>query len=250
MLSTLVESPADRGELLDATAASESSVYDAVNRLAERGLVHQRDDDAWAATAAGQVIADAVRRCERTERTLAADAEYWRRHDAAGIPDEFRAEFAALTEYEVVRSPETDPYRASRRIADEIAAAEYVSVIAPMYHDRYADAMNESPEADQRLVVTPDMIRSVVEEDPPGPEGGDHVEARVYDTSLAMAVSADTLLLSLPTLDGSYDPQTEVVVESERAVDWGERLFDHVWDRARDAEAFVVERYGEDAVDG
>lgn len=249
VLSALVTGPASRGDVLDATASSKSSVYDAIKRLEERGLVHQQENDAWAATAAGQVIADAVRRCERAERALSADADYWERHDAAGISDEFRAEFAALSGYEIVRSPDTDPYRASRRVAEGIAAADRIAVVAPVYHDRYAEALTESPEADRRLVVTPDVLREVVESDPPGPADGDHVEARVYDAPFAMAVSADTLLLSLPRLDGSYDPHTEVVAESDRAADWGRRLFEHVWERARDAEAYVADEFGADALD-
>ncbi|WP_135820650.1 helix-turn-helix transcriptional regulator [Halostella litorea] len=250
VLAALADSPAGRGEVLDGTASSESSVYDAINRLAERGLVHQRGDDAWATTAAGQVIADAIARCERTERTLAADAEYWQRHDAAALPDAFREEFAAIDGYEVVRSPDTDPYRASRRVAEGIASADCVSVITPVYHDRYAEALNESSGADRRLVVTPDVLREVVEEEPPGPDDDGDVAVRVYDTAFAMVVSAESLLLSFPTLDGSYDPHTEVVAETDAAIDWGGRLFEHVWERATDVEAYVADRYGEDALGG
>jgi len=250
VLSTLVADPATRSAVLDATGSSKSSVYDAIKRLEERGLVYQRADDRWAATAAGQVIADALRRCERTERALSADPEYWERHDAAGIPERFRAEFAALSGYEVVRSPDTDPYRASRRVADEIASADRVSVVAPVYHDRYAEALNESSGAERRLVVTPDVLREVVEGDPPGPTEDSQVATRVYDAAFAMVVSSETLLLSFPTLDGSYDPHTEVVAGSADATDWGRRLFDHVWERATGVEAYVADRYGEDALDG
>ena len=64
-----------------------------------------------------------------------------------------------------------------------------------------------------------------------------------------MAVSDDALLLSLPKLDGSYDPHTEVVAETDAAVDWGKRLFEWVWERAADTERYLADRYGEAVLD-
>ncbi|NHN48642.1 DUF1724 domain-containing protein [Halostella sp. JP-L12] len=249
VLAALAPGPATRGEVLDAARSSKSSVYDALNKLEEHGLVHQRADDTWATTSAGQVLSDAITRCERTGDVLDSEAAYWEEHDATDIPERFRAEFHALEGYEVVRSPDTDPYRASRVVADTIASVGRVSVVAPVYHDRYADAMNQSPDADRRLVITPDVLEQLVEDAPDGPEGADHVESRVYAAEFAMVVSDDTLLLSLPTLDGSYDPHTEVVAETDAAIDWGERLFERIWERATDAERFVADRYGEAALD-
>lgn len=249
VLAALASEPATRQTVLDGVSSSKSSVYDALNKLDEHGLVYQRDDGAWATTAAGQVLSDAVTRCERAESVLAEDGDYWERHDASGLPEQFRAEFFALEGHEILRSPDADPYRAARHVADEIAAAECISVVAPVYHDRYADAMHESPDSDRRLVVTPDLIRRSIEDESSDLEGADHVESRVCDATFAMAVSSDTLLLSLPKLDGTYDAHTEVVAETDAAVDWGHRLFEHVWERATDIEQFVVDQYGEAVLD-
>ena len=249
VLSVLASDSATRGEVLDSAGSSKSSVYDALNELEEHGFIYQRDDDCWATTSAGQVFSDAIRRCERTETVIDADAAYWEGHDASGIPERFRAEFHALEGYEVVRSPDTDPYRASRLVADELATARRLSVVAPVYHDRYADSMNRSPQSDRRLVVTPDVIQQLVEDTPDNPEGANRVDSRVYASRFAMAVSDDTLLLSLPKLDGSYDPHTEVVAETDAAVDWGRRLFEWVWERATDAERYLADRYGEAVFD-
>jgi predicted transcriptional regulator len=243
VLATLAAEPATRQTVLDDVSSSKSSVYDALNKLDEHGLVYQRDDDTWATTAAGQVLSDAITRCEQTESVLSQGGDYWAHHDASGVPERFRAELFALADHEVIRSPDADPYRAARRVADEIAAAENVSVVAPVYHDRYADAMNSSPESDRRLVVTPDLVRREMDSDSGEREGADHVESRVYDTTFAMAVSSDTLLLSLPKLDGTYDAHTEAVAETEAAVDWGHRLFEYVWERATDVDQFVADRY-------
>ncbi|WP_323190261.1 transcriptional regulator FilR1 domain-containing protein [Halostella sp. PRR32] len=245
VLSRLASGPATRQTVLDDTPSSKSSVYDSLNKLDEHGLVYQQEDNRWATTAAGQVLSDAIARCERTGSVLSEDGEYWERHDASGVPDKFRAEFFTLDDHEIIRSPDSDPYRASRRVADEIAAAECISVVTPVYHDRYAEALNESPDSDRRLVVTPEMIQRIVVGSSEEVEGAKHVESRVYDASFAMAVSDETLLLSLPKLDGSYDPQTEVVVETDAAVDWGTRLFEHLWERAEDTEQFVADRYDE-----
>jgi predicted transcriptional regulator len=249
VLSVLASDPSTRSEVLDSAGSSKSSVYDALNKLEEKGFVYQRDDDCWATTSAGQVLSDAIRRCERTEAVIEDDAAYWESHDASRIPERFRAEFHAFEGYEVVRSPDTDPYRASRLVADELAAAGPLSVVAPVYHDRYADSMNRSTQSDRRLVVTPDVVQRLVEDTPDDPEGANHVDSRVYAAGFAMAVSDDALLLSLPKLDGSYDPHTEVVAETDAAVDWGKRLFEWVWERAADTERYLADRYGEAVLD-
>ncbi len=53
------------------------------------------------------------------------------------------------------------------------------------------------------------------------------------DVSVAVTVTEDCLLLSLPTVDGTYDSQTEFIAETDEARHWGDHLLDYYWESAQ-----------------
>nr|WP_256487746.1 MULTISPECIES: transcriptional regulator FilR1 domain-containing protein [unclassified Haladaptatus] len=62
---------------------------------------------------------------------------------------------------------------------------------------------------------------------------------RVTDVSVTVTVTDDCLLLSLPTLDGTYDPQAVFIAETEEARCWGHRLLDFYWDSAEPLDHYL-----------
>ncbi len=242
-LLALAASPRSRRAVVESSDASESSVYDALNKLEERGLVHQHGDAEWTPTGAGRVVADAIGQCDAIDDVLDADGEYWRRHDVSVVPERFRRSIGALRGYEIVRSPETDPYRANRTVAEAIGSASDVAIMTPIYHDRFASALAESPGTEKRLLMTPAMVEGLSETDPKPPRTGlEDVEIRVGEFDLALSVTDESLMLSLPRMDGTYDPETELVARSDAAIEWGRRLFDWYWADGIDPEALEGRR--------
>jgi len=247
VLSVLEAGPERRPAVVETADASQSSVYAALNELRDRGLVTEADAE-WRLTGAGQTVVRQLSRCRSVDAVLRADPDYWRGHDAGALPDRFRAELDALEGYEVLRSPDTDPFRATRRIEETIEAGSVIDIATPIYHDRYADAFLETHAERKRLLMTPETVRSIVTEidgDEGGPPAGSEAgalpgaEMRITDSPVALTVTDSSLLLSLPELDGSYDRHTELLVSSDAAVDWGRRLFETLWTAATPVEAFV-----------
>jgi len=236
VLRTLAAGPRSRRSVVESCGSSESSVYDALNKLNRRGLIHQRGDNEWTTTGAGRVVADVVEQCSAIDEVL-ADEGYWASHDVSALPERFRRSIGSLEGYEVVRSPGPDPYRANRTVAEAIRRADRVGVMTPIYHDRFASALADSDADTRRLLMAPAMVRRMDEGDH-DPAGDDVVgiDARVGEFDLALTVTDDQVLLSLPTLDGTYDPETELVAESPAAVAWGAELFDLYWRDAEDVE--------------
>lgn len=232
VLSRLADSEDSGRGIVVACDASESAVYDALGRLADRGLVTETADGAWGLTGAGRLVADTVERCERLDGVIGGDTEYWASHDPTGLPEKFRRSIDRLECCEVVRSPDTDPYRAARRVERAIEDARTVAIVAPVYSDRHAEALLETDAERSRLLMTPEMISRIVEDEPAGPDpnlGG--LSIRVQPAAISMTVTDGSLLFSLPTPAGRFDATSEVVAEGDAAIEWGRSLFEHYWER-------------------
>lgn len=216
-------------DLLATLEASESAVYSAVNELENRGLLAERDGG-YELTGAGRLVTDLVDQCQRTEKLFATDAAYWEAHDLSVLPEDFRRRLPELAGCDIVRATDADPHRVVRHVAERIEAATDVSVITPIYQDEYATGLPQ--EGETRLLFDASIFGELAEEPlasgedpPPG------TDIRTADVSFALTVTDSCILLSLPLLDGQYDTRTEVIAEHDAAMQWGEQLFEHVWER-------------------
>ena len=225
--------------LLDRELASESAVYNALTELEEFDLIHSPEQKRWSPTGAGTVVADLIERQRETETVLESAPGYWRRHDVTALPTDFRERLADLAGGEVVRATETRPSRAVREIERRLDDANSVSVVTPIYNERFDHAVRGE---DLRLVLDTGVLEDLLDEEDTEESDGDVGAVRVADVPFAVAVTDECVLLSLPTLDGAYDPRTEFVAESERAQQWGIELFEHYWADALSPEEFLAVR--------
>lgn len=243
VLGALASEPRRRQVVVSSAAASESAVYDAMNRLADSGFIYEREDGRWGLTGTGRAVADVLDRVGAVESVVETTGSYLDDHDLGVVPAPERRELHRLADPEVVDSPETDPFRAARRVRLAIANADHVSVLASVYHDRFAEALVEGDPDSVRLVLAPEILELDAEADGPTDDDGlalsERVDVRVAEAEFAMTVTGDGVYLSLPRLDGTYDPRTELVSESSTAADWGGSVFERYWERATPIEAFA-----------
>jgi predicted transcriptional regulator len=232
VLARLADGDGTGREVVGACDASESAVYDALARLAERDYVAETDDGTWELTGAGRIVADAMERCERLDDVLGGQAEYWATHDPTGLPERFRRSIDRLECCEVIRSPDTDPYRAARRVSRAIRAASDVGIVTPVYSERHATALLESDAERRRLVMTPRVVDRLLTDQPAGPDAEfDTLQIRVQPAAVSVTVTDRRLHCSLPESDGSFDATSELHAESDAAIAWGRDLFEHYWER-------------------
>lgn len=211
--------------------ASESGVYAAVSDLRARGVVETDDDgERLRLTGLGLVVADAVERRERLESVLAADADYWRTHDVRALPSPFRARLDELDGAEVYRVTETDPTGVIRLIHDHLREADEVAVVTPVRFPDLGRTLREvCADRPGRLLITDAVVAEVRRHDDGDVPVPANLDVRVADVSFALAVADGTTFLSLPRLDGSYDPSTELVADADRAAAFGADLFEWLW---------------------
>jgi len=248
VIERLAGGPAGGRDLVAVGTASESTIYDAINRLADEGLVARSEDDVWTLTGAGQLVADAIDECDRIETLVTTDESYWHSRDPSGLPERFRRQLTRLVGCSIVRSPEADPFRLSRRVTETIKdASRELAVVAPINDERRLEAMVAAGAKDKRLLVTPDVIEEAQRTEPAFFDTDrDDITVGVADVTVAMVVTGTKLIVSLPRLDGRHDTTSGIVAEPDQSVDWGRRLFEHCWTDARPVETSLDERPGAD----
>ncbi len=239
VLQAIVDGDETTQALLKRELASESAVYNALTELENRGLIYSPRPKHWAPTGTGSVICDLVCEQQETERALAIDTDYWERHDTTALPSSNVFRIADLTDGTVVRATDTHPSRAVREVERRLEATASALVIAPIFNERYSNALLDGLDGSgkSRLVLGTNVLDTLLEE--PSVPIYDELAVRVTDISFAMTVTDDSLLLSLPLLDGSYDGRTEFIVDTERAHHRGTKLFEHVWNDAEPAADYI-----------
>ncbi|MFC6953992.1 helix-turn-helix transcriptional regulator [Halorubellus litoreus] len=237
VLAELSERPRQRRDLLDDVDASKSAVYNALNELRDRDLLREGRSRRWETTGLGDLVADYVADRERAGEVLSTHAEYWATHDPEALPEPFRASLGALAGAELLESPTSEPFRVVSQVVDVIERADRVALATPIYHDRYAAALERTAaDADVRLVLAPSVVEEV-----DGREDADwdavDPAVRVADPGVTVLVTDEALLFALPREDGTHDPEEKLLARSDRALDWGHRFFEHHWRTATPVEA-------------
>ncbi|WP_459193960.1 helix-turn-helix transcriptional regulator [Halosimplex sp. J119] len=240
VLSAVVAERRSMEALIDDVDASESAVYNAVGELERKGLVRTVDGER-AATGSGKLVADLLEQQENLCRLLEDD--YWRGHDIGALPRRFRLRLTELADAEVYRATDTDPHAVVREVRERVErAGTDVHIVTPIYQAEYEAVMPDSPDA--RLLVDTTVAMEALDriESPEEAEQWKQTPVRVLDVPVGVGVTDHEAMLSLPTIDGQYDSRTEVIAESERAIEWGRDLFEYYWDRAVPNEEFLAEQ--------
>lgn len=226
-------------EILSDVDASESAVYNALNGLERRGLVRS-DDGSRRLTGSGQIVADVLAQNEAVCDLLSH--EYWETHDASALPQRFRLGLAALSNAEILEADDTSPYQIVSEVLERVESASVVDVVTPIYQPEFASAMPDSEQA--RLIVDEEVIERALDDSDDAAEtrSYEETEIRVADVDVAFGVTENSLMLSLPTLEGSYDSRAEIIAECDHAIAWGRDLFEHYWERATPRREFVAGR--------
>jgi len=239
VLLTVAAMPSETDQLIESIDASESAIYNALGDLDRRGLV-RTVDGRREVTGSGQLVADLLEQQENLCRLL--DDDYWETHDVGALPRRFRLRLTELAGAEPFRAPDTDPHAAVRKVVDRVEETESrLDIVTPIYQAEYELAMPDWEDA--RLVIDTTVLEESLERAGSLAEARifDETEVRVMDVDVGIGLTDDYVMLSLPTIDGQYDSRTEVFATGERALAWGQDLYDYYWERATPSDHFLDE---------
>ena len=239
VLVSLASRSSDTEGLIETVDASESAIYNALGDLERRGLLRTVEGH-HEVTGSGQLVADLLEQQENLCRLLEDD--YWETHDVGALPRRFRLRLTELADADVFRAPDTDPHAGVREVSKRVEAAEErVDIVTPIYQAEYETVMPDVEDA--RLVIDTTVLRESLERAGSMEEARtfDETDVRILDIDVGVGVTEDSLMLSLPTIDGQYDSRTEVLATDERALAWGRDLYEYYWERATPSDEFLAE---------
>lgn len=178
-------------------------------------------------------------RADRVLRVFQEHRDHWETHDLSPIPDALRDDFGMLQGGEVVTGTMARPRLPLEREAELAQGAKKLKKLSPAYVPEYGEMAKEWAEdgASLEVVATVDAV-TAFRSDNPGvaeefSETGE-LEVRCVDALLVgLLVGDDFVILNLPRRDGTFDLNRVFVARTPEAVEWGERLFAHYWERAR-----------------
>lgn len=223
--------------ILDTLDASESAVYDSLSELRTRGVIAETEDG-WRLTGTGRLICDTLERQQETEKLLSDGPSYWDRHDVTALPQPFRCRLPELGDYEIVRATESDLRGLVPWLVSHVEAVESCSVISPMYHREYEEAMPDNP--DSRIIAGESVIDDVLLSQPGEPSPGkfDEAPVRVTAVPFALAVSDEWTILTIPE-HGEQWSDAKLISTADSAIEWGQELFDHFWEESVPLETYL-----------
>jgi len=250
IVQQLAAGPTATGELLGEISASESAVYDALSSLGERGIA-RKCQGTWALTAQGQIVANSVEAWQATESFLEIDPEYWRTHRADVIPDPFQRRLPELGDYEVYRDGPGEPNRAEQVAVSRMAAADAPDITTPFYSLNHQVNVPDEPET--RMLVTREATDISVQRYREGHreelEDLPAVQMRLTRCQFASTIGEEFVLFGLPTVAADEptlsDTSATLVSETESAVEWGNELFESLWERSDPIDPYMVEHHAD-----
>jgi predicted transcriptional regulator len=218
-------------KLIERLDACRSGVYKELSNLKQRGALTETEDG-WQLTACGQLVTDTIERRQTTEEFLGGDREYWRQHDIGLLPDRFRRRLPEIGEYDIVRGEMPAVDRQVSEFLSRVDAGESPDVLTPIFVRGLEDAIADV--SNTRVLVTSEVHDRLVGNEGDEPERDRaflNANVRIADAGFGLGCTGDSLCLVFPDqMDAEW--QATLVSETDAGRQWGEQLFESLWEDA------------------
>ena len=239
MLISLTEGAKTSGIIREELGQGASTIIHAARDLEKERLLEEKEDG-YHLTPIGNVIALKLIDTFKTMNVLNTHKDFWLSHDIDGIPREFLERIGELEEAEVIKSTPSNVFKTFSYYFQLVRNAKKVIGVSPILHPRFPPIIEKlvNKGTDVKLVLTDEIFEI-------GKEKYYHLFQELINKKnfqvwvserpikVAFTVTEGFISLALFNLDGSYDPNTDLVSKSKGAINWGRELFEYYKSRAR-----------------
>ena len=158
--------------------------------------------------------------------------DFWVSHDMSDIPEHLLLNLGALKDATLVRTEATELGIVHKTFMETIKTAKRIQGISPIFHtdfiSTFAQLLNQGCTIE--LAVSSEILKKIM-------NFVNLEQAKKYfitdnlkiflkdDLKIALTLTENSFSLGLFALSGAYDDSTDLVSNSRKAIDWGERLF-------------------------
>lgn len=234
ILFSLQEGPKFTPDLAQAVGASSFSVLHSTKAMIAEGTV-ERGIDGFCLTNTGRIKANLLIELINGLAALDECIDFWQSHDLSGIPAELQLRIGQLAGGAVIRDDPDNPLKSQTAFIEVVARAKEIRGISPITAPGYQEMILAALErgAQVSLILTKSVISKI---DPDALQAALAYENfqlyEISDAKVGFTVTDKLVSIALFNLDGSYDPQQDLICEGPEAVRWGRELFEHYLERA------------------
>ena len=211
----------------DVEASSSSNFIQAIRPLIKAGFVERDGLNSYSLTGPGRILALQLR--EMIDAVEVLQDAFWRTHRLDYIPDHLLYTIGALKGGGVV-APNSHVTRAQVSFIDHVTHAKKIFGASSIYVEGYPEMISAALDngAEVELILTQDVIgkidRDIFNSWLARPA---QCKVDIREVKAAFAVADGILFLGMFDYAGVVDLLQEWVCESERAAEWGRKLFEY-----------------------
>jgi predicted transcriptional regulator len=214
-----------------------------IRKMEKNNLIYQ-EDGKYALTEVGEILTKSFDQLSRIVKIFETDMEFWKEHEIAGIPEEFRLRLHELGNYKVVQSDPVDIFKPHKEFMQNLLKSKWIKGVSPIFHPDYPKfflALAKSG-ADVALIVTRDVFKMIKSGHTKELEMGLKCKNTKMliceeDVKTAFTVTDKFLSLGLFGKNGLYDVYHDLISYDASAVKFGKDLFSYYERRSNKVES-------------
>ncbi|MBN2334373.1 DUF1724 domain-containing protein [Candidatus Bathyarchaeota archaeon] len=233
IVSSLLREEKKLSTLRDELGSSGSTIIHALRDLEAMNMTRQ-DGKHYGLTSLGVIGAMLIDDVSSTVNVLEKYRDYWLLHDVTAVPSHLLQRIGALEDSTLIRDDSMELDRVHLTFQKLLLTSRRVRGASPIFHSDFIGTfqrlLGEGATVD--LILTGGVLnRTLTLADTE--QILDYIKKdrlRIYLTDelrIGLTVTENSFSMGLFTVDGEYDYSRDLISNSQRAITWGEELFQH-----------------------
>lgn len=231
ILLTLLNGEKKLAELKDDVETRDTTILHVLEEFGDLNLT-TKAQGTYSLSSLGIMEAKIFREQISTIEVIDKFKDFWLSHNMAEIPEHLLLNLGALKDAVIVRTEASELGFVHKTFIETIKTSKKIKGISPIFHSDFISLFAQL--LDQgctiELVVSSDILKKIT-------NSVDLEQVKKFfmtgnlkiflrdDLKIALALTENSFSLGLFTNSGAYDDGTDLVSNSNKAIEWGERLF-------------------------
>ena len=237
IMISLSEGPKKTKDLRELTGIPSSTLLHGINELEKQKLISRKGDDFFLSEI-GHIstlkLADMIKIRELLKNTK----KLWINHDIEAIPQNLLIKIGDLSSSNLIENKPDDMLNTHRTYIQLVSSSKEIKGISPIFYPDYIETFAEvlKGNACVELILTKEILEKTIN----SLNSTDLSEFKRLisekklkiweikeDIKIAFTVTDNSMILSLFSADGIYDPNLILVSDQDDAITWGNKLFNY-----------------------